>query len=137
MQVETYLFFNGRCEEALTFYREKLGAEITFLMRFKESPDPAACSAGEGNGEKIMHANLRVGGSTIMASDGNCEGTPSFQGFALSLAVTEMAEAKRLFSALSDDGVIQMPLAKTFWSPGFGMVTDRFGVSWMVNLLEE
>jgi PhnB protein len=133
MQVEPYLFFEGRCEEALEFYRTALGAEVTMLMRFKEGPDPGMCAPDAG--DKVMHANLRIGSTTLMASDGRCEGHPGFQGFSLSLAVTDQAEAERLFAALSDGGQVQMPLAKTFWSPCFGMVADRFGVSWMVGVM--
>lgn len=132
MQVETYLFFEGRCEEALEFYRQALGAEVTMLMRFKESPDPGMCPAGTE--EKVMHANFRLGQTTVMASDGRCQGQPAFQGFSLALAPTDEAEARRLFTALADGGEIEMPLAKTFWSPCFGMVSDRFGLSWMINV---
>ena len=128
--VEPYLFFDGRCEEALEFYRKALGAEVTMLMRFKDSPEPAICAPGDGN--KIMHANLSFGGTTVMASDGRCGGKPNFQGFALSLSAANEAEADRLFAALAAGGQVQMPLAKTFFSPRFGMVADRFGVSWMV-----
>ncbi len=130
MQIQPYLFFDGRCDEALEFYRQALGAEVEMLMRFKDSPEPAKCPAGSG--EKVMHANVRIGGTTVMASDGRCEGKPSFQGFALSLSVPTAAEADRRFGALAKGGQVQMPLAKTFFSPRFGMVADRFGVSWMV-----
>ena len=130
MQVQPYLFFDGRCEEAIEFYRKALGAEVTGLMRFKDSPDPGMCPAGAG--DKVMHASLRVGETTVMASDGRCEGPPSFQGFALSLTVPNEAEAERLFGSLSAGGHVQMPLTKTFFSPRFGMLADRFGVSWMV-----
>ena len=128
--VQAYLFFGGKCEEALEFYRKAVGAEVTALMRFKESPDPNAC--GSVPGEKVMHASFRVGGTTVMASDGRCEGRTNFQGFALSLSVATEAEADRRFAALSSGGQVQMSLAKTFFSPRFGMVADRFGVSWMV-----
>lgn len=130
MQVQPYLFFEGRCEEALEFYRQALGAEVTVLMRFKESPDPGMGLPGAG--DKVMHAELRIGDTTMMASDGRCEGRPAFQGFALSLTVPDDAEAGRLFAALADGGQVQMPLSKTFFSSSFGMVADRFGVSWMV-----
>lgn len=135
MQVEPYLFFEGRCDEALEFYRKALGAEVTLLMRYRESPDPGMCSPG--NEDKVMHANLRIGGTTIMASDGRCQGPPLFSGFSLSLAPAGKAEAERLYTALTDGGQIIMPLAETFWSPLFGMVTDRFGVMWMVNVQPE
>jgi PhnB protein len=130
MQVQPYLFFDGRCEEALEFYRGALGAKVEALMRFKESPDPR--SAPEGGGDKVMHSSFRIGETTVLASDGHCTGKPSFQGFALSLNVSDDAEAKRLFEALSDGGAVQMPLSKTFFASSFGMVADRFGVTWMV-----
>jgi PhnB protein len=132
MQVEPYLFFEGRCEEALEFYRKALGAEVTMLLRFKESPDPGMCPPGAE--DQVMHANLRIGDNTMMASDGRCGGHPSFQGFSLSLYLTDEAEAERLFAALSEGGQVQMPLDKTFWAKRFGMVADRFGVSWMINV---
>jgi PhnB protein len=132
MNVEPYLFFEGRCEEALEFYRTALGAEVTMLVRFKESPDPEMCQPGAE--DKVMHASMLIGNNTVMASDGLCEGQPAFKGFSLSLSITDEAEAARLFAALSDGGQVEMPLTKTFWSPCFGMVTDRFGVSWMINV---
>ena len=128
--VQPYLFFDGRCDEALEFYRQALGAEVEMLMRFKDSPEPAQCPSASG--EKVMHASVRIGGTTVMASDGRCEGKPSFQGFALSFSVPTAAEADRRFAALAKGGQVQMPLAKTFFSPRFGMVTDRFGVMWMI-----
>lgn len=131
MQVQSYLFFDGRCEEALTFYRQSLGAEIQMLMRFKESPEPSP-SLPPGSEEKVMHASFRIGDTTLMASDGNCQGKPVFQGISLALTAANEVEAKRLFAALSDGGQVQMPLTKTFFSPAFGMAADRFGVSWMV-----
>jgi PhnB protein len=130
MQVQPYLFFEGRCEEALAFYRGALGAEVTMLMRFKESPDPGMVTPGAE--DKVMHASFRVGETTVLASDGRCEAPASYQGFALSLTVPNETEAERLFGALVDGGQVQMPLTKTFFSPRFGMVADRFGVSWMV-----
>jgi len=130
MRVEPYLFFEGRCEEALAFYRQALGAEITMLMRFKESPDPGMCRPGTE--DKVMHASFRIGDTTMMASDGRCEEPSAFRGFALSISLTDEAEAERYFAALSDGGQVQMPLTKTFFSPRFGMVADRFGVSWMI-----
>lgn len=130
MKVEPYLFFEGRCEEALEFYRKALGAEVKMLMRYKENPDKGSCQPGTE--EKVMHAELRVGNTTVMVSDGRCTGHPAFQGFALTLSLTNEAEAERYFAALSDGGQVQMPLAKTFFSPRFGMVKDRFGVLWMI-----
>ncbi|MCG6873532.1 MAG: VOC family protein [Betaproteobacteria bacterium] len=133
MQVQPYLFFDGRCEEALEFYKKTLGAEVEMLMRFKESPEPHQPGMiPPGSGEKVMHAALRIGEATVMASDGRCMGHPSFQGFALSVNARDGAEAERLFAGLAEGGQVQMPLAKTFFSPSFGMVADRFGVSWMV-----
>ncbi len=130
MQVQPYLMFEGRCEEAVEFYRKALGAEVTRLMRFKESPDPYKCSPGTEN--KVMHMSFRIGDTTLLASDGRCTGQPNFQGFSLTLTVPDDAEAERLFASLSDGGQVQMPLAKTFFSSRFGMVADRFGVPWMI-----
>jgi PhnB protein len=135
MQVQAYLFFNGRCEEAVEFYKKALGAEVTMLMRMKDSPEPPQPgTVPPGSESKIMHTSFRIGDTTVLASDGRCEGRPTFQGFSLSLLVANEAEADRVFAALADGGQVQMPLAKTFWSPRFGMVADRFGVSWMVNV---
>ena len=130
MHIEPYLFFNGHCDEAIEFYRRALGAEVTMLMRFKESPDPA--SAPAGGADKVMHASLRIGETTVMASDGHCLGKPDFQGFALSITLPDETQVERIYAALADGGKVQMPLAKTFFSSRFGMVADRFGVSWMV-----
>ena len=130
MLVQPYLMFDGRADEAIEFYRRVLGAEVQMLMRFKDSPDPNMCAPGAG--DKVMHACLRIGETSVMASDGRCQGQPNFQGFALSITASSVAEADRLFAALSDGGQVQMPLAKTFFSPRFGMAADRFGVSWMV-----
>jgi PhnB protein len=131
MQLQPYLFFDGRCEEAVEFYRRTLGAEVEMMMRFKDSPEPPPNATPE-NADKVMHTSFRIGDTKVMASDGRCQGRPSFQGFALSLTARDEAEAERLFNALGDGGAVQMPLAKTFFSPRFGMVTDRFGVGWMV-----
>lgn len=133
MQVQPYLFFDGRCEEAIEFYRETLGAEVTMLMRFKDSPEPQQPGMiPPGAENKVMHMSFRVGDTTVMASDGQCQGAPSFQGFALSVTVSDAARAEKVFDALADGGQVQMPLSETFFSPRFGMVADRFGVSWMV-----
>jgi PhnB protein len=133
MQVQPYLFFDGRCEEAVEFYRSALGAEVTMLMRFKDSPDPhEPGTVPPGAGDKVMHVSFRIGETTVLASDGRCEGRPSFQGFSLSLSVPQEPEAERLFAALADGGQVRMPLTKTFFASRFGMVADRFGVSWMV-----
>lgn len=131
MQVQPYLYFDGRCEEAIEFYRRALGAEATEVHRFKDNPDPNMhCPPAMAN--KVMHAHLNVGNTTILVSDGRCEGRPSFQGFSLSLTAANDADAERLFAALGDGGQVQMPLTKTFFSSRFGMVADRFGVSWMI-----
>ena len=135
--VQAYLFFGGRCEEALDFYREVLDARVEMLMRYKDSPEPTPpgiLPAGFEN--KVMHACFHVGETTIMASDG-CQEAVNFSGFSLSLAPTTAAAAERVFALLAEGGTIQMPLAKTFWSPLFGMLTDRFGVAWMVNVATE
>ena len=133
MQVQPYLFFDGRCEEAVEFYRSALGAEVTMLMRFKDSPDPhEPGTVPPGAGDKVMHVSFRIGETTVLASDGRCEGRPSFQCFSLSLSLPQEPEAERLFAALSDGGQVQMPLTKTFFALRFGMVADRFGVSLMV-----
>ncbi len=130
MQVQPYLFFEGRCDEAIEFYRRALGAEVIMVMRFKDSPDPRAVQGN--NGEKVMHAALRIGDTTVLASDGHCQGHPGFQGFGLSLTATSDAEAERLFGALGEGGKVQMPMTGTFFASRFGMVSDRFGVLWMV-----
>lgn len=132
MAVQPYLFFDGNCEEALAFYRRALGAEIVMMMRWKDSPDSTACQQNPANADKIMHAQFRIGGSEVMASDGSCQGQSKFEGFALSLTPADDGEAERLFDALADGGQVRMPLGETFFSSRFGMVADRFGISWMV-----
>lgn len=133
MKIEPYLFFDGRCEEAIEFYKTAIGAEVAFLMRFRDTPEPPDLEKCPGGSpENVMHASLKVGASTIMCSDGRCEGKPEFKGVSISLTVADAAQAKRVFDALGKGGQVQMPLEKTFWSPAFGMLADRFGVSWMV-----
>src|SRR5919199_2874959 len=133
MKVQPYLFFEGRCEEAIEFYKKALGAEVLMLMRMKESPEPHPPGMmPPGSENKIMHASLRIGDTEVMASDGMAKGKPEFKGVSLSLSTSSEAEADRLFNALAEGGQVQMPIGKTFFSPRFGMVTDRFGVSWMV-----
>jgi PhnB protein len=133
MQVQPYLFFDGRCEEAVEFYKKALGAKVEMLMRFKDSPEPPQPGMHPpGSENKVMHATLRIGETTVMASDGHCQGKPTFQGFSLSVTAANDAEAERLFGALGERGQVQMPLTKTFFSSRFGMLADRFGVSWMV-----
>ncbi len=137
MIIQPYLFFDGRCEEALDFYRSKLGAEVLMKMRFTDAPHPHPPGmVPPGSENKIMHSSFRIGETTVMASDGNCKGKPSFQGFSLSISVKNEPEAERLFAALGDGGQVQMPMNKTFFSPRFGMVADRFGVSWMVIVVQ-
>lgn len=133
--VQPYLFFGGRCEEAVEFYRTAIGAEVEMLMRYKESPEaPPPGMVPEGWDEKVMHTSFRVGETTVMASDG-CE-TSKFEGFSLSLTVPDEGAADRAFAALSEGGTVTMPLGPTFWSPKFGMLTDRFGLGWMVTVGE-
>lgn len=133
-RIEPYLFFGGRCEEALEFYRTAIGARVEMTMRFKDGPEPMpAGSIPPGFENKIMQASFCIGDSRLMASDGN-EAGAKFDGFSLSLALPSEAEADRAFAALAEDGKIEMPLGKTFWSPKFGMLTDRFGVGWMVSV---
>jgi|SRR5436190_23014116 len=130
-EIQPYLFFDGRCEEALEFYRKTLGAEVVMMMRFKDSPEPPQPGCGSSP-DKVMHACFRIGNSSLLASDGNCEEKPKFEGFSLSFTVPDEAAAERVFKALADGGKVQMPLTKTFFSPRFGMVADQFGVGWMV-----
>jgi PhnB protein len=132
--IQPYLIFGGRCQEALEFYKKALGAQVDLLMLHKDSPEPPPPGMLKpGFENKVMHTTFRVGGSTLMASDG-CGEETSFTGFSLSLAVPTEAEADRAFAALAEGGQVKMPLAKTFWSPRFGMLTDRFGIGWMVTL---
>jgi PhnB protein len=130
MQVQPYLNFDGRCEEALDFYRGALGAKVTALMRFKDSPESAMIFPGLEN--KVMHSSFRVGDAIVLASDGRCQGRTNFQGISLALTVQNEAAAEQWFAALSDGGQVQIPLAETFFSPRFGIVADRFGVMWTV-----
>jgi PhnB protein len=132
MDVQPYLFFDGRCEEALEFYKKALGAEVKALLRFKDNPEPQPGMTPPGAENKVMHANFRIGDTEMLASDGRCLGQPKFQGFSLSLWAKTEAEADKKFAALADGGQVQMPLAKTFFSPRFGMVADKFGIGWMV-----
>jgi len=134
--IQPYLFFNGRCEEAVAFYRKALGADVQIMMRYSESPEPPPPGmVPPGFEQKIMHTSFQVGQTTVMASDGCSADKPQFQGFSLSLSVANEAEADHAFAALAEGGQVQMPLSKTFWSPRFGMVQDRFGIGWMVSVL--
>jgi PhnB protein len=130
MQVQPYLFFDGRCDEALAFYKKAIGAQVEMLMRWKDCPEPGGSSAA--NKDKVMHANVKIGDTTVMASDGRCEDKPEFKGFALTIATKTAAEADKTFAALSDGGQVQMPMTKTFFSERFGMLADKFGVGWMI-----
>ena len=132
MKLQPYLFFDGRCEEAIEFYKRAIGAEVTALMRFKDSPEQCEQGGAPPPADKVMHASFRIGDTEVMASDGHCAGKPAFQGFSLALTAANPSEAEKLFGKLSDGGQVQMPLGKTFFSPAFGMVADKFGVSWMV-----
>lgn len=134
--IEPYLFFGGRCEEAIALYRTAIGAEVEMLMHFKDSPDPVPPGMlAPGFENKVMHASLRIGTSRVMVSDG-CEQASGFAGFSLSASLPTEAEAAKAFAALAEGGTVTMPLGKTFWSPCFGMLTDRFGVGWMVTVAE-
>ncbi|HZK80291.1 MAG TPA: VOC family protein [Humisphaera sp.] len=133
MQLQPYVIFDGRGEEAIEFYKKAVGAKVNRLLRFKESPEPPPSGKFPPEMEnKVMHANLTIGDSTMLVSDGHCTGKTNFAGFSLTLVVATETEADRVFAALSDGGAVGMPLAKTFFSPRFGMVTDRFGVGWMI-----
>jgi PhnB protein len=133
--IEPYLFFNGNCDQAIEFYRKALGAEVQMIMRYKESPEPPPPGmVPPGWENKVMHASLRVGRTVLMASDGCSTEKSGFQGFSLSLSLPTQQDAERVFAALADGGQVRMPLGKTFWSPCFGMVQDRFGVGWMLSV---
>ncbi len=135
MNIQPYLFFDGRAEEALKFYGKVLGAKVEMMMRFKDAPDQSMVKPESA--EKVMHACFKVGDTSIMASDGHCQNKSAFQGFALTINAANEAEANRVFGALGDGGQVQMPLAKTFFSPCFGTLADRFGVTWMVIVLPQ
>jgi PhnB protein len=131
-QVQPYLFFDGRCEEALEFYKGALGAKVDMMMRFKDNPDPQPGMCAPGAEDKVMHAAFHIGDTLVMASDGMAGGKPEFKGFSLSVNARDAAQADKLFAALGKGGTVTMPMSKTFFSQRFGMVTDRFGVGWMV-----
>jgi PhnB protein len=138
MQVQPYLFFEGRCEEAVTFYRENLDAKVVMMMRYSEAPETdnaeaaSGCGLPEGSENKIMHCAFSVGDSMVLASDGMCSGKTNFAGFGLSLTANDEQGAEKLFSALSHGGQVQMPMTQTFFAKRFGMVQDKFGVVWLV-----
>jgi PhnB protein len=130
MNIQPYLFFEGRAEEAFALYKKVLGAEIEMLMRYQDSPDKSGPMPADQT--KVMHASLRIGGATLMASDGHVSGKPNFQGFSLAVTAKDEADAKRMFEGLAAGGEVRMPLTKTFFSPAFGMLADKFGVGWMI-----
>lgn len=130
MQVQPYLFFEGRSEEALAFYTKPLETKVDVLMRYGDSPEQ--CMTPPGNENKVMHSSFKVGGTIVMLSDGDCSGQPKFAGFSLAVELPDEATTRRMFDALAAGGQVTMPLGKTFWSPCFGMLTDRFGVGWML-----
>jgi PhnB protein len=130
MNLQPYLFFDSKCDEALDFYKKAVGAEPKMLMRFSQAPDQSMISPGSEN--KVMHAQVQIGDTAVLMSDGRCTGNTNFQGFALTLTAKTENEADKTFNALADGGKVTMPMAKTFFSPRFGMLTDKFGVGWMV-----
>ncbi|HEY1662316.1 MAG TPA: VOC family protein [Verrucomicrobiae bacterium] len=130
--IQPYLFFDGKCEEAIEFYKQALGAKVNLLMRYKEAPPEAQPNIAPGNKDKVMHASLQIGQATMLASDGHCQGKPKFEGNAISLILKTPAEVDKAFQALSEGGQVSMPAGETFFSKRFGMLTDKFGVMWMV-----
>ena len=141
MPLQPYLFFDGRCEEAIEFYKKAIGAQVEMLMRFSDAPGGSGppeegCAGPPADGNKIMHSSLKIGDAAIMASDGMASGKPEFKGISLALIVKNDAEAKQKFDALSQGGTVQQPLMKTFFSSSFGMVADKFGVGWMITVAQ-
>jgi PhnB protein len=136
VSIQPYLFFGGRCEEAIEFYGKAVGAEVVRMARFNEAPEPQP-GLPDCFENKVMHATLRVGDTMLMASDGRCEGPQNFEGFSLSITVPDEAEADRVFAALAEGGLVTMPLEKTFWAPKFGMLQDKFGVGWMISVMHK
>ena len=135
MNVQPYLFFEGRAEEALNFYTKALGTKVDMLMRNREAPEaPPPGMLPPGSENKVMHASFHVGDTEVMLSDGRCSGKPQFNGFSLAISARDEATVRRYFNALADGGSVTMPLGKTFWSPCFGMLTDKFGLGWMVSV---
>jgi len=129
MQVTPYLMLDGRGEEAIEFYKKAVGANVGVLMRFKEAP-PGSCAPG--GEDKVMHASITIGNTVVMLSDGMNKGAPEFKGISLSLNADDEAHAEKLFNALADGGQVQMPMEKTFFAKKFGVIADKFGVSWMI-----
>jgi PhnB protein len=130
MQVQPYLFFDGRCDEAIEFYKSNLGATVEMVMRFKDAPDQSRISPSSK--DKVMHASFKIGETTVMASDGNNTGKPEFKGFSLAVTAKDDADAERIFKALGEGGQVRMPMEKTFFASRFGMLADKFGVGWMI-----
>ena len=130
MNIQPYLFFDGRCEEAIEFYKKAVGAKVEALMRWKDNPDQSMVKPG--NADKVMHSAIKIGDATVLASDGNGAGKPDFKGFSLTLYAKDESEADKLFTALGDGGKVTMPMSKTFFAPKFGMLSDKFGLGWMV-----
>lgn len=137
--IQPYLFFQGRCDEAIAFYQANVGLELVMLMRYNECPEPVPPGMlAPGWETKVMHSSLRIGDTVVMASDG-CGGADEaggFNGFSLSLTLPDESAASLAFAALSEGGTVTMPLGKTFWSPCFGMLQDRFGLGWMITIPE-
>ncbi|MBV1698650.1 MAG: VOC family protein [Hyphomicrobiales bacterium] len=130
MDIQPYLAFEGRCEEAIEFYKKAIGAKVDMLMRFRDAPDQSIVTPG--NKDKVMHAALRAGDTQLLMSDGRCTGNPNFSGIALALSTASDADAERMFNALAEGGTVNMALTKTFFASRFGMLADKFGVGWMV-----
>ena len=130
MHVLPYLFFNGRCEEALAFYSKTIGAKAEGMMRFSQNPDQSTTTPA--NKDKVMHAQFKLGDSMIFVSDGMATGKTNFDGFSLAIAADSEADAKQMFGALGEGGAVTVPLSETFFAKSFGMLKDRFGVSWML-----
>jgi PhnB protein len=139
MRVEPYLNFDGRCDEAIEFYKSAVGAKVEMLMRFKDAPPAPAnaeCKPTPGTENKVMHCSLTVGDSRVMCTDGQNQGKETFTGISLSLTLSTDAEAQKAFAALGAGGSVMMPLGKTFFSSSFGMLKDKFGVVWMVIVMK-
>jgi PhnB protein len=130
MPIQPYLFLEGRCDEAIEFYKSVFGAKVDMLMRWKDSPDKSMCTPANEN--KVMHASVTIGDSRVMVSDGRNSGSPKFEGFALSVNAKDESDADRMFNALANGGQVTMAMSKTFFSPRFGMVADKFGMHWMI-----
>jgi len=132
MNVQPYVFFDGKCEEALEFYKSAVGAKVDMVMRFKEAPPEMQAQMSPGSKDKVMHAAFKIGDTQILASDGQCNGKPNFQGFSLTINAASDAEADKLFAALGKGGTVTAPMSETFFASRFGMLADKFGVNWMV-----